>query len=128
VSTNCTTTPTSLARRVAPDDLRRGAYVAVLAVEYEYPSWFWCCDSGLMAPDEPVRITLRPRDEECEPLKVVALCLPFVFVRRPTGEHRTLDIRGCQLARLDREYGREVWKRLKKKAEPDKKRKRRSKK
>lgn len=125
MSTDCTTTPTTLARPIAPDDLQRGEYVAVLNVEYEYPSWLWCCDSGLLAADEPVRVTYRPRSEECEPLKIVALCLPFVFVKRHNGEHRTLDIRGCQLARLDEEYAKAVWKGLKKKSEP---RKRRSKK
>lgn len=126
MSTPCTTHPTSLAQRVAPDDLQRGEYVAVLQEVCELPSFFWCCDSGLLAPDQVVEITYRPLAEDREPLKIVALCLPFVFVKRPGGEHRTLDIRGCQLARLDKEYGRAVWKRLTKKSEPGKKRNRRS--
>jgi len=128
MSTHCTTTPTSLAQRVAPDDLRRGEYVAVLHEVCELPSFLWCCDSGVRAPDQVVEITYRPLPEDREPLKIVALCLPFVFVRRPNGEHRTLDIRGCSLARLDQEYAKAVWKGLKKKSEPRKTRKRRSKK
>lgn len=114
MSTDCSTTPTSLARPIAPDDLRRGEYVAVLHEVCELPS-FWCSDSGLMAPDQVIEITYRPLPEDREPLKIVALCLPFVFVKRPNGEHRTLDIRGCALVRLDREYARAVWKGLKKK-------------
>ncbi len=115
MSIDCTTTSTTLARPIAPDDLRRGEYVAVLHEVAEVPSFFWCCDSGLLNPHEPVSITYRPLSKDRVPLKVIALCLPFVLVEHPDGEHRTLDIRGCQLARLDKEYARVAWKGMKKK-------------
>lgn len=93
-----TDNPTEVAASVAPEDLRCGDYVAVLSVVHEYPSFFWCGDSGLLPREEPVRLQLMQDDGT--PLKIKAICLPFVFVKDAHGKHRTLDIRLCRLARL----------------------------
>jgi hypothetical protein len=103
---------TTLAKPIAAEDLRRGDYVALQSVQYEYPSFCWDCESHLMPPEEPVRIRLRPHEPSC-PLRVVDLCVPFVFVKQPGGQFKTLDLRGCQLVRLDERYGKRVWKALK---------------
>jgi hypothetical protein len=99
----------TLARALPPEDIRRGDYVALLYEVFEYPSWFWCDDSALLPREEVVRIRYTPRDEAA-PLKVRAVCLPFVLVREPSGRERTLDVRRVRLARLDREYAAAAWK------------------
>ncbi|TWT76818.1 hypothetical protein Pla123a_22410 [Posidoniimonas polymericola] len=97
-------TPT-LAKTLAPEELRVGEYVAVLNEVVEVGSFCWNADPSLLPPDQPVRIVIRSQ-EPGTPLRVRSICLPFVLVKRPCGQHRTLDVRGCQLVRLDRVYAR----------------------
>jgi hypothetical protein len=106
---------TALARPLAPEDLRCGDFVGILLEVAELPSWCWGCESHVLNPHEPVRITYRS-DNGGTPLKVKAVCLPFVFVKLPSGQHRTLDIRQHELVRLDGRYARIVWKTLSKQA------------
>ena len=101
----------TLARTIAAEDLRRGDYVAVLSVVYELPSFLWNCDSTLLPADEPVRMRLRGCGGG-EPLRVLDACLPFVLVETCRGRSRTLDVRACQLARLDRKYAKRAFRRL----------------
>ena len=103
----------TLAKPIAAEDLRPGDYVALLVEAVELPSFLWGCESVTLAPDEPVQVCYRPLESGL-PLKVKALCLPFVFVRRPCGHSLTLDVRACRLARLQPGYGCRVTKRLKK--------------
>lgn len=105
----------NIAKLLPPEDVRAGDYVALLQVTYEFPSFFWSGDACTLPPDEPVRIGWTPACGGI-PLKVKQVCLPFVFVRSPYGESQTLDVRQCRLARLDRKYGKTVWKSIKKKA------------
>lgn len=104
---------TCLARPLAAEDLRRGDFVSILHEVVEYPSFFWCSDPQLWPPGEPVRMQLRPR-EGGTPLKVKAICLPFVFVKTPCGKHRTLDVRQQRLVRLSRDYALRVWNTMRK--------------
>src|SRR5690349_4381542 len=97
----------TLARVLAPEDVRVGDFVAVLDELYELPSYCWRDDVVLHPRDELVRIRLMPTQEN-PPLKVKAVCLPFVLVKRPLGECHVLDLRRLRLARLDRRYGRAV--------------------
>jgi hypothetical protein len=110
MSTNTSTTDrTALASILAPEDLRCGDYVAVLDEIVEVPSWLWC-DSPVDT-ESPQRIRCRAEDGGV-PLKVKAICLPFVFVKSAQRQKRTLDVRQYQLVRLDRHYARTVWKEL----------------
>lgn len=112
-----TDTHSELSRTLAAEDVRRGDYVSLLHEIVELPSYYWSCDAWTHPPEELVR--LRWRTADCGlPLKVKAVCLPFVFVKKPCGEHRTLDVRHHALVRLTRTYGRAVWKALSKK-DPD---------
>ncbi|MHC4403155.1 MAG: hypothetical protein ACYTG0_26125 [Planctomycetota bacterium] len=88
--------------------------MSILNEFVEFPSYLWCCDLPLLAPNEPVRVQ-RWATDEGTPLKVKAICLPFVFVKAPSGHHRTLDVRQCQLVRLNPAYARMAWKALRKK-------------
>jgi hypothetical protein len=99
----------SVAKPLAPEEVRPGTFVAVLHEIIEWPSFFWCCDALVLAPDEPMRMRLLPY-RDSTPFKVKAVCLPFVLVKTPLGERRTLDVRRCRLARLNRKFARQLWK------------------
>ena len=60
-----------------------------------------------------------------QPLKVLAVCLPFVLVKGPLSKPRAIDIRQVRLARLDNQYARTAWKVLKR-AEKGKRKKSKS--
>ncbi|MCA9150340.1 MAG: hypothetical protein KDA92_13610 [Planctomycetales bacterium] len=104
---------TTVAARIAGEDIKPGDFVAVLSEVIELPSFFWSCSSVTLPVDEPVRSRYLPRDAG-QPFRVVAICLPFVYANRPRGSLATFDIRRHQLVRLDPQSGREVWKRLRK--------------
>lgn len=110
---------TTLAKPLAPEDVRPGDFVAVLDEEYQWPASAWYCDPPAHA-DKVIYVRLRPR-EVSAPLEVIDACLPFVFVKPPKGNGQTLDLRAVRLARLNRDYARRVWASL----APKKKRKRR---
>jgi hypothetical protein len=103
----------TLASTVAPEDLQPGDFVTLLHFVCELPSYLWCADATTMPVDEPVRIQLIPASAG-QPLKVQAICLPFVLVKRPSGKQRTLDVRQCRLARLDWSFATATWKASKK--------------
>ncbi len=101
----------SIAASVAPEDVRRGDFVAVLSEIVELPNFLFG-ETLPCARGELVRIRRLPTEDRV-PLKVKAICLPFVFVAFPTDRHETLDVRLASLVRLDREYAKIVWKALK---------------
>jgi len=100
-----------VARSLAAEDLRCGDFVGILRETIELPSFHWSCDVQLLPPDELIRIVYQPVHGGT-PLKVKAICLPFVFVKNPVGQHQTLDVRRQQLVRLSESYARLVWKTL----------------
>lgn len=110
----------SLAKPLAPEEIRVGDYVSLLHVFYDVPSFFWCGDSALQRRDETVRICYLPETGGV-PFKVKSICLPFVLVKKSDSTQQTLDVRKVRLARLDRDYAKVAWKVNKKKtAEPPK--------
>jgi hypothetical protein len=104
----------TLAASVAGEDLCVGDDVAILNEIHEFPSFFWSGCETSVAPHEPVRIQSMARDAGT-PLRVQAVCLPFVFLKTPIGKPRTVDIRRVQLVRLDASYARLVRKELRRK-------------
>ncbi|MEZ6097666.1 MAG: hypothetical protein R3E01_01715 [Pirellulaceae bacterium] len=103
---------TTVAARVAGEDISCGDYVAVLHELIELPSFFWSCSDVTLAPDELVRIRFMPSDAG-HPYKVTGVCLPFVYVKDPAGRVVVVDTRQRQLVRLDRGTARQVWRKLK---------------
>ena len=95
-------------RSVAPEDLRRGDFVAVVHTTEE----FLLVAGGSWRPTIQTARATRIPDDAGQPLKVVQVCVPFVLVKLPDGQHRTLDLRRHRLARLDSSYGRKAFKRL----------------
>ena len=110
--------PASLARALAPEEICRGDYVAPLYVISEWPSFFWCSDASLHPRDELVRLCSTPHGE-FEPLRVRAVCLPFVLVKAPAGDERTVDVRTRRLARLERTFAQAAWRAGRKRAKRD---------
>jgi hypothetical protein len=82
----------TLARALAPEDVRLGDHVALLDEIFELPSFWWCADSSLHPREQLVRIRMIPTQENV-PLKVKSVVLPFVLAKNPVGEKRTLDRR-----------------------------------
>ncbi len=112
---------TTVAARVAGEDIKQGDYVAVLDEVLELPSFFWSCSGSMLPPDEMVKIRYRPSKAGL-PFKVLAVCLPFVYVKLPRAELVTLDTRQTQIVRLHRKSARTAWRQLR--AAGKKKRKR----
>jgi hypothetical protein len=116
MKTDCHSAAAStMAATVAPEDLRAGDYVAVLNEIVEVCSCHWL-ELSMHPPEEPVRVRTMSLDAG-EPLKVQAVCLPFVFVRHIGGRLETLDIRRMQIVRLSRSYVRAVRKAIRKERE-----------
>jgi hypothetical protein len=103
----------TLAKALAPEDIRQGDFVTPLYVIAEVPSYWWCAETWNLPLDEPVRIRFTPNCDGM-PLRVKSVCLPFILVKNPTGERGTIDLRKCQLARLDEVHGKRAWKAYKK--------------
>jgi hypothetical protein len=100
----------SIAATVAPEDLRCGDFVAVLSEIIELPSFLWS-DTLPSARSELVRLRRLPTEDRV-PLKVKAICLPFIFVKSPGAQFQTIDVRLANLVRLERSYAKKVWKSL----------------
>jgi hypothetical protein len=104
----------SLAASVAPEDLGCGDFVAVLNEYFEFPSFLWG-DSLPAERDEMIRVRCCA-DDGGTPLKIKAVCLPFVLVKPPRGAPQTFDIRQVQLVRLNRRYAKTAWQALRKRS------------
>ena len=101
----------SVAALVAPEDLCRGDFVAVLSEVVELPSFLWT-ETLSSGRDELIRVHRLPTEDRV-PLKVEAICLPFIFVKLPSRQFQTIDVRLAKLVRLEKGYAQTVWKALK---------------
>jgi hypothetical protein len=121
--TECTSTAAveaTLAKALAPEDIRPGDFVTPLFTITELPSFWWSGESWNIPHDQPVRIRLT---YNCDgmPMRVKSVCLPFVLTKSPAGEQNTIDLRKCQVARLGHGYAKRAWKAYKKSAAQRKK-------
>jgi hypothetical protein len=103
---------TTVAARIAGEDIACGDFVTILNEVVELPSFLWCSSPVSLAPEEPVRIRFITSDAG-QPRKVIGICLPFIYARTPDGSVTTIDTRQCQLVRLDQGCASAVWKELK---------------
>lgn len=108
-----TSVPTSVAARVAGEDLQPGDFVTVLNEVVEFASFFWSDLATSLSPSEPVRTRYMPR-EAGKPHKVISVCLPFVYAKSTKGKIVVFDMRQSELVRLDANRGRAMWKTMKK--------------
>ncbi len=106
---HCTEQETNIARTLAPEDIRPGSYVAALHLIEEIMPCVWAIDDVDYRKVQPIRVRCLPYENQ-EPMKVKAVCLPFVMVKLPDGSHRSLDVRQHQLAEISRAYGKASFK------------------
>ena len=100
----------SLAQCVAGEDLQIGEYITCLTTTGEYLSCLWDTCGHTLPPDEVVRVRYIP-PRAGQPLKIVGICLPFVYVQGAKIKTvEVLDLRMTQVVRLDRECAKEIWK------------------
>lgn len=108
--------PLKASRRLHPEDLAAGDYVAVAHVTLQFPTFLWCgADPVTLPPDKPVQITFLPHADK-GPLKVTSICLPFVLCKNIEGDSKMFDLREVQFLRLDSEFGKVAQKALSKKS------------
>lgn len=103
---------TTVAATIAGEDVACGDFVALHTSLFEVPSYLWDGCNASLPPHELVRLRMIPADAG-QPLKVFAVCLPFVYARNTAGELKTLDLRREQIVRLDRGCAKAVWGELK---------------
>ncbi|MFG0329459.1 MAG: hypothetical protein ACF8PN_06105 [Phycisphaerales bacterium] len=106
----------TLARPLAPEDIRVGSFIAILHRVVLVPPWVWACH-GLTPPStalDPISMLWTPDpDEDAWPMWVEAVCLPFVVVTPASGGRlRWLDTRTVRLAEVDDAVGRAVFSRV----------------
>jgi hypothetical protein len=77
----------------------------------DFPSFYWDACGASLSPHELVRLKIIPEGAG-NPLRVIAVCLPFIYAKSPGGETATIDTRRTQLVRLDRKCAKVVWKEL----------------
>ena len=99
-------TEIQMARLIAPEDIVRGQYLVIMG-EIEEIEPFFCTSDLLEKQSLPIRY-----ERMCgyiEPIRVLAVCVPFILIRYVTGQVRSLDCRQTRFARVDAAYGQLVW-------------------
>jgi hypothetical protein len=109
----------SAAATVAGEDLAGGDYVSLLNETVGFPSFLWDSCGAALSPHELVHLKVIPANAG-HPLKVIAVCLPFVYAATPAGEMATIDTRRTQLVRLNRRCAKVIWKKLQSRARQEK--------
>ena len=102
-------TATTLAKTLAPEDVRCGDYVTILTKSAEFPSFFWDCRPQLNNDSEVINISFRP-EEAGEPQRVVEICLPFVLTKTHKDKVNIIDIRASSLVKLSDTYAKKYYK------------------
>ncbi len=103
---------------IGPEDLRRGDFITVTHTTYEFIADF--CAPAIEREIVPTRTTMIPC-EAGQPMKVVAVCLPFALVRHTNRALGTLDLRRHRVARLNKGFGRKAFSASKKRKKHRKK-------
>lgn len=99
--------PQQMARRLAPEDILPGQFVAV---HRQKGQLVWLsCDSVTSPQAQVLEVDYIP-DHAGRPLKVKQVCLPYVQVKTPRRKLRMIDTRMVQLVELSPAYGKAVWK------------------
>jgi hypothetical protein len=109
----------TLARPLAPEDIRVGDFIAPLFEIVEIASYCWYGESWNLPLNEPVRVRYIPTCDPL-PLRVKSVCLPFLLATTPAGEPSTIDVRKYQLARLGESHAKRAWKAYRKAKEQSK--------
>jgi hypothetical protein len=98
----------TLAKTLAPEEIRVGDFVTPLYMIAEVPSYYWFSECWNLPADQPVRMRFTCSSDGT-PLKVKSICLPFVLVKQATGAQYSIDLRKCQVARLNPRHAKRAW-------------------
>lgn len=92
-------------KRLAPEDIAPGAFIVVTGMIHELipPP----CD--VIGGVVPIFRVPCLGCADGDPLRVLAVCIPFVMVEDAQGDARTLDTRQHMLARVDEMYALEFF-------------------
>lgn len=91
------------AHPIAPEDIQKGQYLVTLyRVEEHLP--MFCGEEDVYRRGEPYRVRWLPEVWEIGPMKVRAVCLPFVMVKNAAGAVYPLDVRRCTFAAVPAEF------------------------
>jgi len=102
------TSDSRMARRLAPEDIEPGQFVAVHRQKGQF-LWL-ACEGGFESPKAQVLEVDYVPDHSGRPLKVEQVCLPYVQVKTPHRRIRTLDTRMVQLVELSPAFVKAIWK------------------
>lgn len=121
--TKSKTIKVTLSRVLAPEEIRCGQFVAVMHTMCEYLPLGPLFDLTTNVPESlaTVRVLWLPQGDNT-PMRVRAVCLPFVLVEYPSGDWQSLDMRRLRLAKLKKSYANEAWARLSEQARRDRQR------
>ncbi|QDU56762.1 hypothetical protein [Aeoliella mucimassa] len=108
------TLETSVAARVAGEDIKVGDHVAILHETVEFPSYLWGASAISLEAEEAVRVRVLPQYPG-RFYKVIGVCLPFVYAKGHEGGVIGFDTRQQQLVRIDSNMAREVLRELRSK-------------
>ncbi|MFG0260719.1 MAG: hypothetical protein ACF8LK_10250 [Phycisphaerales bacterium JB041] len=90
-------------RQVRADDVRVGDYVVVMHESYDFMACGFGADNVRVQ-----RVTVLPNSTEA-PVRIEAVCVPFLMVRSARGECSMIDMRRVQLATVAGRFGRAVF-------------------
>lgn len=94
---------------MAPEDIKQGDYVT----RHNETLELICFNDCFGKPSIEVLTAKIQAFRAGIPLKVKAICLPFVTVKAPSGRSEVIDLRATQLVRLDPTYAKTTYKALK---------------
>jgi hypothetical protein len=90
-------------RSLAAEDIQVGSYVTVVREVCEIISCLWAGEVSAADREHPVLYRHIPKHSG-QPQKVLAVCLPFVFVEDLNGGTQTLDLRRCEISLLSKDF------------------------
>lgn len=99
-------------RTIAPDDLRRGSYIAISVRVHEFIRGRF---DEYCRPLTIERIAALPDEDDLLPMKVLSVCVPFVLVQKPDGSARAIDLRQNRVSLVDPAFGRAAFRACSKK-------------
>ncbi len=106
----------TVAATVAPEDLTEGDDIAILNYVVEFATYHWHGYAFESNADLSQLVHIKYTNNDGLPLKVRAICLPYLLVESIDKTHRTIDVRLNQLVRVSKDYASAVRKELGKKS------------
>ena len=95
-----------LARSLAPEDIQVGSFVMTLHTQNQI--MMSKCSQMTEPQVVVVPVITRPSYPEL-PAKVVAICLPFIVVKREDMKTEVIDTRSHRLAQVPKAFAKTAW-------------------